>query len=1052
MANSTNNSDKIASLSEKFTQEEWNSIEKKFSPFELTVLECLKLLGISKDICEIKHKHTILGEDLYLFVRPLLLKKELVFPTPVKNVNVKEKTKEKIKKISSKEKIIFENARDRAKKDVETVLNSFSVSDEFRIPKYALNSKIIEIRGMGLLYAASHLYTNHSNYQKQRHLSFVFGIMVALEKYIANCENLKGKNLLGGEDEDENTNKNENLDKNKNKNVNKNKEESENNEQNTKVASTLISDLNQWLNKLKEIYTDYNGFAVHDYAPELLIFTEYDEYIPTAGIKPRRHQIEMVKKMSQNFDTGFMMAYNPPMGSGKTTSIVAICYYIMEHVRKINPKFQLIFACNLLPVKDHAASLCYNANIKFGITSKNIVNGKYKITNHFSCSKDDERIAIITSPEIAYEILRDDTNGTGTEDYLLFLDEPTVGADNLNSETLKTNMMVLSVAPKRTILSSATFPDLDTISSITDYIKQRHANIVFDTVYSNEIQIGCDIKKFNFDIVVLHYGVKTQKQLKETIETISKNPFLGRMYTSNVVRSLWKAMKIYDVKNLIDIESVFENVIKINSDNVRLIAMELLTVLSNESDDIIEKVCSCDTQFEQITLKNIEQKKMREKDRSSSSIFCDDNDEDTEYLDFDKLATSQAWLMQNTTLIATPDPMLFTEKHFYNFVKEEIYKYPINISDSVAHEYQRTEKVLKIYEKQVAEAESRRERFEKSLDNGSSKKKMMSPEDKDKSRLTKEDIDKKLQDLSDIDAKIIFPAYAHINSMEHIKKYAKQNASKLYGKNVRLPPVLESLPYHTFKVSDEILTLLFAGVGVYSTIDKSICPNYLKTVLDMASNGLLAYIISDVSICYGTNYPINRIVVTDEFATQHSMNTLFQLFGRAGRVGRSWIAMIYVSETVADKLVNYIQKIDSHNVEANNMTNVFTSCISQSTLSENSFLEYIFKKYIHTESNEVKNKVIIESKSNTVNKQNIITYTPVNESSKTLTEKQNWRNEEKVSDKIAVKKNDEKISNKQETKVDKVPDKVQTKFHVKDPKNGNEEVKKNNTGMWKRKF
>ena len=31
---------------------------------------------------------------------------------------------------------------------------------------------------------------------------------------------------------------------------------------------------------------------------------------------------------------------------------------------------------------------------------------------------------------------------------------------------------------------------------------------------------------------------------------------------------------------------------------------------------------------------------------------------------------------------------------------------------------------------------------------------------------------------------------------------------------------------------DEILTLLFAGVGIYSAMDKNICPNYLKTVLE----------------------------------------------------------------------------------------------------------------------------------------------------------------------------------------------------------------------------
>lgn len=938
----TDSNDKIEGLSEKFTQDEWNHIEKKYSPFEVKVLDCLKSLGKSS-VNEVKQEHTILGDELYVANRDLLMKPlQLVFPIAKE---IKEETSSKKKKekpLPTKERIILENSKLRAKTHIETVLKTFN--GDFQ-PKYAFNSEIVEIKGIGLLYAGHYLYTNNLQYRKTKFLPMVFTIMVSIEKFISNCQNLEGKNLLGVKDI---------------------------------VSKTLLNDMKAWLDKLKTIYT-YNGFAIHDHAPELLVYTEYDKAIPSTGIKPRKHQIELMQKINAYFGSGFLLVYNPPMASGKTMSIAAICSYVIESIRKVKPKFQFIFACNLPPVRDHAAGICYNAGIKFGIGSKNTITGKYAIINHFSCSKDDERVAIITSPEVAYEILSDDGFGTNCDEYMLFVDEPTVGADNINSETLKTNMAVLSVAPRRTILSSATFPDMNLIPNITNYFQQKYSSIVLDTVYSNEIQIGCDVKTFGFDLVVPHLGVKTQTQLKETIDTISKNPFLGRVYTSDVVRSLWSSMKkcSIDVPNIIEI---FENVNNMSSDKVRAIAMQLLDILANQEDKIIKEICSSNILVDRITLNNIENKKEKEnkKKKDDENDLWENSDEDAnpDELDFSKLATSQAWLMPNVTLIAAADPMDFAKNHFYNFVENDIYKHPLDVVNDNIQYYKNTKNILKAFEKEVSEQECKREVYEKSIEKNSKRKSSDDDrEKKDKEKpVTKDDIDKKLQEFSDNIPKIKFPDFGHINSMDHIKKYAKHHASKLYGRNVRTPPPLQSIQYDKFNVSDEILTLLFCGVGVYSTIDKSICPNYLKAVLEMASSGLLAYIIADVSICYGTNYPINNIIVTNEFAMQHSINTLFQLFGRAGRVGRSWIAAAYVSDLVARKLIDYVQKNTKTVIEAENMATMFNNYMTKTAISDNAFLNYIIAKYItgkeETLENETKGKIIFNK-----NKKDVIVET-----------------------------------------------------------------------------
>jgi hypothetical protein len=938
MNNEIKINDKIVDLSTKFNQNEWSAIERKFNPFELKVLECLKLLGTTNNYV-VKQDYTVLGDELYLSNRKLL-ETPIELVTKINETPKNETKKKKEKPMTSAEKIIFENSKTRAKSRIELVLKSFN--GEFN-PKYAFNEEIVELRGIGLLYAGYYLFTNNTQFRKKKHLPFVFTVMISIERFMNNCKNLEGKSLTKGTEY---------------------------------VSKTLLNDLNVWLEKLKTIYT-YDGMAITDYAPELLVFTEYDKAIPSTGIKPRKHQIELMNTIKENFNTGFLLSYNPPMGSGKTTSLVAICNYVDILRKNSYPNMQVIFVCNLPSVREHAASLCYNAGIKFGIGSKESGLHKYKITNHFTCTNSD-RLVIITSPDVAYEILKE--NSENIDNYLVMNDEPTAMADNPESETLDSNMAFLTVTSPRTILCSATLPPLEMMPHIKQYFEQKYKNIVMKIIYSNEIQIGCDVKTFDMELVVPHLGASTQEQLKDTIDTIKKNPFLGRTYTSTVVRALYKNMKEKVTIPIPDVNVVFQNVADMTSDKIRELAMELLETLSNCSNDIINDICSSDAHIEQIELKNIEEDV---KEKKKVSIFDDDDDDDNNIdqednnkhtIDFKKLATTDAHIMLNTTLIATPNPMDWVQENFYDFVRNDIYNSTIHISETNSQHYKSTETILNLYEKESDFIEKQIEAFEKSLDNYDKKKDRESKKrdddtekrndgtDKETTKsygntdkaTTREEIEKKLYDLTESKPKLKFPEWAHINSLKHIKKYAKNKVKELYGKNLRIPPTLELIPWKTFNISDELLTLLFAGVGVYSMNDPNICPNYLKTVLEMASNGSLAYIVADVSICFGTNYPINKVVVTEEFSTKHSINTLFQLFGRAGRVGKSWVAVIYIPKSVVKKLLDYTQdKSCKHVIEATNMENVFNENITKTKICDTTQLSTYLSKYMEDEVENV---------------------------------------------------------------------------------------------------
>lgn len=101
------------------------------------------------------------------------------------------------------------------------------------------------------------------------------------------------------------------------------------------------------------------------------------------------------------------------------------------------------------------------------------------------------------------------------------------------------------------------------------------------------------------------------------------------------------------------------------------------------------------------------------------------------------------------------------------------------------------------------------------------------------------------------------------------------------------------------EVDDFVLKLLFCGVALYQ--ETGLSSKYLDKVEELASQNYLAYIITDRSLCYGTNFPISNVILRDNLATKLNMNEMFQLIGRAGRVGQSWTARAFLEEKGLEK-------------------------------------------------------------------------------------------------------------------------------------------------------
>jgi hypothetical protein len=116
---------------------------------------------------------------------------------------------------------------------------------------------------------------------------------------------------------------------------------------------------------------------------------------------------------------------------------------------------------------------------------------------------------------------------------------------------------------------------------------------------------------------------------------------------------------------------------------------------------------------------------------------------------------------------------------------------------------------------------------------------------------------------------------------------------------------------------------LISGIGIYPST-KEFGSNYKTKVETMASKGQLKFVIVDNGIIYGTNWPIGNVICFDDMAEDNSVPSLNQLFGRAGRVGKCYIANAFASDAVLKRILDYIIN-DRVSVEGANMTSAFNT-------------------------------------------------------------------------------------------------------------------------------
>jgi hypothetical protein len=392
-------------------------------------------------------------------------------------------------------------------------------------------------------------------------------------------------------------------------------------------------------------------------------------------------------------------------------------------------------------------------------------------------------------------------------------------------------------------------------------LETKFINRNINFIKSNRVQIGSEISDLNGQIYIPHLGCKDYESLEKVINKIEEDGFLQKCYTASIVNSMYillcRITKTRKIE-LNDIEDFNKYMIKPGNMNQQTI--------QNLGMSYLKKVLD-----------------ISYADNSIIITFC--NCKFNKFVvDFDKLA-SDAEIFENQSLIVTTNPIQFFDNHFMKYI-DNITK---EINSSFASLYKNYQKEIAIFQQKIEEA--------KVLP-----KKLSSIE---REKLLEE----RLNDLDNKKPQIGLPLKYIIGSSEYFEKRNVDNRREF------LRP--ELIDWNTISCQDKHQFGLALGIGILSP--KNMSNSYTRKVMELASNGFLAYILADDDICYGTNYPIENVIVDNTCMLQHSVKTIFQVFARAGRPGKSWKANIFAHSDIIKMINDYVFDTNYYDIESINM-------------------------------------------------------------------------------------------------------------------------------------
>ena len=626
------------------------------------------------------------------------------------------------------------------------------------------------------------------------------------------------------------------------------------------VSSEILEDLfSAKENFLRRL--DFKPVFLSKNYPQLIFDNAYNKYLNINSIKPYKSQVQVLAGLidANNSETsnGFLCLLKTLTGEGKTSLIISLANTVNTILasRRINPDskdMEIIFCCNdrLNTVSYQVGQYAYGMNVPFGMATEiektNKAGLKYKDVHidNNNNCKRTKRLLIIADIISTARLLEKALRKN--KDYVLFFDEPTSFLDENNPEAIVHLTNIFKYLPPNVIFSSATLPKVEEIAPFTTYFKTKYPEAKIMSVESSKVKIGCQVNDLSGKLFIPNSGIVYEHIMEILMNKLTETSFVKKLYTPYVVSLLWNNIEKLIRSGQITSEDVENFKVKFGNP------------------------CNLNQEAVQDCAINYLGKISKTANSELTSQFNTYSDSDTiieEPIDFNKLIKYKETRFKTQTLIVTKNPIEFVKTYFGKVFEDIFEKSQKRSRDKSGKTFESFYDIFLDYAKQQIIYEEKLAQL-----------KMGTEEQRIRNQET-------------------------IDRFKPIFYFERQNIL-----NVNYYP--EKIDCENMDKEDNLLLVgLALGVGIYSPTTTS--DRYKNEVLNLASEGKLAYIVADTDIAYGTNYAIEHIIIDDTCFTgtnAHSISTLFQVIARAGRVGKSWRAMIYCGTGVINILDNYTKE------------------------------------------------------------------------------------------------------------------------------------------------
>jgi hypothetical protein len=642
-----------------------------------------------------------------------------------------------------------------------------------------------------------------------------------------------------------------------------------------------------------ESFVDESMYNVLFDNPYLLVQSTADKQVKNARLYKEQHQVLNDITSAIRSRRPILLGNQMPTGTGKTMLSVPLAYKINQ----MRLKKTVLFACsNELVNQDIACTALLGDDLHVWLArlirdeenNVHVLLRPYKrcfpATWKKIYKKEDrdktgtveeqwnfytnatKRIPdmIVADLEACYEILREVPSIVDPKNPLALhnLVDPFVAyIDEFISDERSNQIMkqIGRIMPRYSVIISAILPQFDTIQKFVSGFCHRHGTtkeIAVKRVDTAIVNISCSVYDQDGYLAMPHHDVHSEADLEMLLADIRINPRVRRAYTAKHVYYWCKTIDEHLRPAGIGFQDMFPSIGKIRNTAVLDHAIRVLEYL-HVNYHLLDKFKAYHPRI-------------------------------MEPPSFPHLFTSQSHYLDGKTLLIANNVYDKVIDYCFEASNTGLFDSKIRWSDLVDDSLLRQKEQEEAYNASLKMTSKKTTRGGGENDSGKS------------IRINATDMALAQATILETDTTIRFPPEYVINSREHYLRHVPNGA----------PPAIHTprnsiylRPEYQDAFEPEMNMLMSAGVGIYDTTRMT---GYQRRLV-MEQYPMLMILCSGKEIVFGTNLSsLVNIFIDKSFGDDEHPDVLYQLMGRAGRMGRSYHANVITnSRKTLLKILNF---------------------------------------------------------------------------------------------------------------------------------------------------